>query len=93
MKYIHKQVDKSSKGGLKDVAEQLHVSRIGEQHQAGSDSLLTSAIFFKMKQTFFQLGTFDENAFKWVLHPLYTESLTEAAECSLEVIFMALAPH
>jgi len=64
VKYIHKQVDKSSKGGLKDVAEQLQVSRIGEQHQAGSDSLLTSAIFFKMKQTFFQPGTFDESVFK-----------------------------
>ena len=32
------------------VAESLDVSRIGPSHQAGSDSLLTSAAFFKMRQ-------------------------------------------
>ncbi|KAF8340474.1 ribonuclease CAF1 [Cantharellus anzutake] len=64
VKYIHKQLDKSFKGGLKDVADQLQVSRVGEQHQAGSDSLLTSATFFKMRQTLFQPGGFDEKTYR-----------------------------
>lgn len=29
------------------------IERIGPQHQAGSDSLLTAATFFKMRKTFF----------------------------------------
>ncbi|KAJ1911258.1 CCR4-NOT core DEDD RNase subunit [Tieghemiomyces parasiticus] len=44
---------KNLKGGLQEVADDLSVPRIGPQHQAGSDSLLTSATFFKMRQTFF----------------------------------------
>ncbi|KAJ1651510.1 CCR4-NOT core DEDD RNase subunit [Dispira simplex] len=44
---------KTLKGGLQDVADDLNVSRIGPQHQAGSDSLLTSSTFFKMRQVYF----------------------------------------
>ena len=40
-------------GGLKDVADSLGVERIGYQHQAGSDSLLTGQTFFKMKKQYF----------------------------------------
>lgn len=32
----------------------VQVSRIGPQHQAGSDSLLTAATFFKMRDKFFE---------------------------------------
>lgn len=32
----------------------IQVSRIGPQHQAGSDSLLTAATFFKMRDKFFE---------------------------------------
>ena len=43
---------------LRNVAlhpDLLHqVQRIGPQHQAGSDALLTSKTFFKMRQTFFE---------------------------------------
>jgi CCR4-NOT transcription complex subunit 7/8 len=36
------------------------VTRIGTQHQAGSDSLLTAATFFKMRKVFFDDRIEDE---------------------------------
>lgn len=44
---------KTLKGGLQDVADELQVARIGPQHQAGSDSLLTASTFFKMRSKYF----------------------------------------
>ena len=44
------------KGGLNKLAEDLEVERIGPEHQAGSDSLLTQATFFKMRQMFANIG-------------------------------------
>ncbi|KAJ5078850.1 pop2 isoform e [Anaeramoeba ignava] len=41
-------------GGLQDLAETLKVERIGPQHQAGSDSLLTSKTFFKFREQYLQ---------------------------------------
>ncbi|KAK9834010.1 hypothetical protein WJX81_002780 [Elliptochloris bilobata] len=40
-------------GGLNKLAETLDVARIGPQHQAGSDSLLTAATFLKLSQACF----------------------------------------
>ncbi|KAL7604559.1 probable CCR4-associated factor 1 homolog 7 [Lactuca sativa] len=40
-------------GGLNKLAELLEVERIGICHQAGSDSLLTSSTFRKLKENFF----------------------------------------
>lgn len=40
-------------GGLNKLAEQLDVQRIGPQHQAGSDSLLTSLTFMKLCDRYF----------------------------------------
>jgi len=68
IKYLMKSC-KNLKGGLNDLAEILEVERIGPQHQAGSDSLLTSATFFKMKQLFFE-NTIDNSKYLGVLYGL-----------------------
>ncbi|KAG1714208.1 CCR4-NOT transcription complex subunit 7 [Nymphon striatum] len=53
VKYLMKSC-KNLKGGLQEVADQLELERIGPQHQAGSDSMLTGASFFKMREMFFE---------------------------------------
>lgn len=40
-------------GGLQQLAETLGVKRIGTSHHAGSDSLLTSCVFRKLKNDYF----------------------------------------
>lgn len=52
-----------TKGGLQDIAEELAVARIGQAHQAGSDSLLTGQVYFKMKEKIFG-GTIDEPRYR-----------------------------
>ena len=37
-------------GGLSKVAKELDIDRIGTMHQAGSDSLITTRVFFKLKE-------------------------------------------
>ncbi|CAN1281884.1 Probable CCR4-associated factor 1 homolog 7 [Linum perenne] len=44
-------------GGLNKLAELLEVERIGVCHQAGSDSLLTSCTFRKLRDNFFSGST------------------------------------
>lgn len=68
MKYMMKFKD-GYHGGLSKLAEQLDVVRIGPQHQAGSDSLLTACTFFKLTQTHFS-GERDLQKFRGVLYGL-----------------------
>lgn len=42
-----------AKPGLDHLAECLKVKRVGPQHQAGSNSLLTGKLFFKIREQFF----------------------------------------
>ncbi|KAJ1679465.1 CCR4-NOT core DEDD RNase subunit [Spiromyces aspiralis] len=61
IKYIMRSC-KTLKGGLQDVADELNVQRLGTQHQAGSDSLLTSSTFFRLRERYFN-NKFDDSVF------------------------------
>jgi CCR4-NOT transcription complex subunit 7/8 len=53
MKYLCKYCN-GLHGGLNKIAEIMNVERIGPQHQAGSDSLLTLSTFMKMVKSHFR---------------------------------------
>jgi CCR4-NOT transcription complex subunit 7/8 len=75
IKYLMKFCN-SLHGGLNKLAETLDVCRIGPQHQAGSDSLLTSATFLKLADRFFQ-GVDGMEAHVGVLYGLGTDGNNE----------------
>lgn len=66
IKYMMKAC-KSLKGGLQDIADDLGLVRIGTQHQAGSDSLLTCNAFFKIRHMFFE-DHIDDSKFQGILY-------------------------
>jgi len=60
---------KNLKGGLQEVSEQLKLERVGPQHQAGSDSLLTGHTFFQMRELYFE-GHIDNDKYLGHLYGL-----------------------
>ena len=76
VKYLMKSC-KSLKGGLQEVADMLEVERIGPQHQAGSDSLLTGLTFFKMTEMFFE-DAIDDSKYLGHLYGLGTSYVVAA---------------
>mmetsp|Transcript_12942 Transcript_12942/g.18528 ORF Transcript_12942/g.18528 Transcript_12942/m.18528 type:complete len:291 (-) Transcript_12942:231-1103(-) len=68
IKYLMKSCE-NLKGGLQKVAEELQIERIGPQHQAGSDSLLTAATFFRMRTVYFE-NDIDDDKYIGVLFGL-----------------------
>jgi len=72
---------KNLKGGLNDLAEDLKVERIGPQHQAGSDSLLTCKTFFKMRSLFFE-NAIDDSKYMGVLYGLSELPVSQAQHLS-----------
>jgi len=68
IKYLMKACE-GLNGGLNRLAENLQVERIGPEHQAGSDSLLTQATFFKMRSLFFE-GAMDDDRHMNILYGL-----------------------
>ncbi|EEB09223.1 CCR4-Not complex CAF1 family ribonulcease subunit Caf1 [Schizosaccharomyces japonicus yFS275] len=59
IKYIMKAITNTQKG-LQDIADDFQITRIGPQHQAGSDSLLTAQTFFEMCARYYD-GKIDPN--------------------------------
>mmetsp|Transcript_4727 Transcript_4727/g.11125 ORF Transcript_4727/g.11125 Transcript_4727/m.11125 type:complete len:353 (-) Transcript_4727:453-1511(-) len=66
------------KGGLSAVASILGVERCGPQHQAGSDSLLTQAVFFRLRDRYFD-GKLDAKQHMNHLYGLGSGSSTSQA--------------
>lgn len=52
VKYMAREIETLKGGGLNKIAYDLNVRRIGPQHQAGSDSLLTLSTYFKLKGSY-----------------------------------------
>jgi CCR4-NOT transcription complex subunit 7/8 len=78
MKYLMKFCD-SVHGGLNKLAELLDVQRIGPQHQAGSDSLLTSLTFTRLCERYFGGGVDGAAKHMGVLFGLGADSMEAAA--------------
>lgn len=77
VKYLMKSC-KNLKGGLQEVADQLELQRLGPQHQAGSDALLTGAAFFKMREMFFE-DNIDDSKYCGHLYGLGTSYVQNGA--------------
>ncbi|AFZ81323.1 CAF1 family ribonuclease domain-containing protein [Theileria equi strain WA] len=62
-------INLSGRLSLQKLAEHLDVERVGPQHQAGSDSLVTSRTFFKLMQRYFE-NKLDDEKYQGVIYGL-----------------------
>jgi CCR4-NOT transcription complex subunit 7/8 len=72
-----------SMGSLNRIAEALEVNRVGEAHQAGSDSLVTALAFFRLIERHFD-NQVDDSKYAGVLYGL-GEGAADGAE-TLELL-------
>ncbi|KAL3214967.1 hypothetical protein MRX96_034337 [Rhipicephalus microplus] len=78
----------SLRRSLQEVSGQLQIERVGLQHQAGSDSLLTGVTFFKIRKLFFQ-DKLDDSQLSGFLHSLDT-SYGTYGEQMFEIIHLGI---
>jgi len=85
VKYLIKYCENIN-GGLENVANLLGLERIGPQHQAGSDALLTASVFFHIRKHFFD-DSLDDDKHMGVLYGLGQSfrSIREMDHTSYEV--------
>lgn len=60
LKFLIKDSDYMMKG-LQEISNSLGITRLGIAHQAGSDALLTSAVFFKSQEVLFNKAFINDN--------------------------------
>ncbi|EDR26057.1 CCR4-NOT transcription complex subunit, putative [Entamoeba dispar SAW760] len=70
LKYVTNQISQTYHGSLQAIASSLGVQRIGTMHQAGSDSLITGGLYFKLKE---KHPEFDDEKFNGILFGLNDE--------------------
>jgi CCR4-NOT transcription complex subunit 7/8 len=68
IKYLMRCCDNLT-GGLEKIGQLLKVHRTGQMHQAGSDSMLTAAVFFKIRHIYFD-GVINEDKFAGIIYGL-----------------------
>ena len=66
LKYVTNKISQTYHGGLQAIGNSLNVQRIGTMHQAGSDSLITGGVYFKLKEK--HGSDFDDNLFNGILY-------------------------
>ena len=67
LKYVTNKIGQTYHGSLQAIANGLNVQRIGTMHQAGSDSMITGGVYFKLKE---KHSDFDDEKFNGILYGL-----------------------
>jgi CCR4-NOT transcription complex subunit 7/8 len=78
VKCMAKDIDTLKAGGLSKLASDLSIKRVGPQHQAGSDSLLTLSTYFKLKEVY--LKNIPEQKYCNILHGIGGDYYDEPAD-------------